>query len=220
MRHLLAPFYEHPTTAATAWKALERASHRLYGVILNPANGPGTAPDPAFATAAARLRETGTRVLGYVDTDYARRPHADVVRDLLNHRDWYGVTGAFFDQVSSGPEAVPHYRRLAVAARAADAGSLVLNHGTHPDPAYLKLAELLVTFEGTWQTYRTAEQPPPWTVTYPPDRFCHLVYAAPADADVAALAAERGAAVHCAVPGEGPHPWGTLPHGVGAVTPL
>ncbi|CAM5384133.1 hypothetical protein GCM10010329_13540 [Streptomyces spiroverticillatus] len=216
MRHLLVPYYEHPTTNPTAWQAI-LDSPRLYGVILNPASGPGTHPDPAFAATADRLRDRGTRVLGYVDTDYARRPHADVVRDLLRHRDWYGVTGAFLDQVSSGPEALAHYRRLAVAARAAGAGSLVLNHGTHPDPGYLKLADVLVTFEGTWETYRSAEPPPAWTRTYPADRFCHLVYGA--DTDLTALAAERGAALHCAVPGDGAHPWGTLPHGLGAVTP-
>ncbi|GAA3489859.1 spherulation-specific family 4 protein [Streptomyces cremeus] len=216
MRQLLVPYYEHPTARPTAWQTL-LASPRLYGVILNPASGPGTAADPAFGDVADRLRATGTRVLGYVDTDYGRRPHAEVVRDLLRHRDWYGVTGAFLDQVSAGPEALAHYRRLAVAARAAGAGSLVLNHGTHPDPGYLRLADVLVTFEGTWETYRTAEQPPAWTRTCPADRFCHLVYAA--DTDLTALAAERGAALHCAVPGDGAHPWGTLPHGLGAVRP-
>ncbi|GHH34425.1 spherulation-specific family 4 protein [Streptomyces candidus] len=216
MTQLLVPFYEHPAGRPGAWEALLGAAERLHGVILNPASGPGSAPDPAFAAVAGRLRASGVRVLGYVDTDYARRPHEAVTGDLVRHRDWYAADGAFFDQVSSGPDALAHYRRLAVAARAAGAATLVFNHGVHPDPGYLDAANVLVTFEGTWDTYRTAGPPPDWTARHPADRFCHLVYAAPAD--VGALAAGRGAAVHCAVPGDGAHPWGTLPYGLDAVT--
>ncbi|MFD3516981.1 spherulation-specific family 4 protein [Streptomyces sp. NPDC058657] len=213
MTHLLVPFYEHPAHRPEDWEALLRAPERLHGVVLNPASGAGTAPDQAFAALAERLRAQGVRVLGYVDTDYARRPHAAVVEDLLRHRDWYATDGTFFDQVSSGPDALAHYRRLAVAARQTGARTLVLNHGVHPDPAYLALADVLVTFEGTWDTYLAQGPVPEWTREHPAGRFCHLVYAAPTG--IAALAALRGAAVHCAVPGDGAHPWGTLPHGLG-----
>ncbi|MFF0743296.1 spherulation-specific family 4 protein [Streptomyces sp. NPDC004111] len=213
MTQLLVPLYEHPADRPEAWAAVLRAPERLYGVILNPASGPGTASDPAFAEVAGLLRAAGVRVLGYVDTDYARRPHAAVVADLLRHRDWYGTDGVFLDQVSSGPDALAHYRRLAVAARETGARSLVLNHGVHPDPAYLPLADVLVTFEGNWRSYQAQDPVPGWTRAHPADRFCHLVYEAPTD--ISALAAIRGAAVHCAVPGGGAHPWGTLPHGLG-----
>ncbi|MFJ8075821.1 spherulation-specific family 4 protein [Streptomyces sp. NPDC096176] len=204
MKSLLVPFYEHPADRPDAWDAVVAAAPRLYGVVLNPADGPGTAPDPGFAAVAARLRRAGVRLLGYTDTDYGRRPHADVLRDLARHRDWYGADAAFLDQVCSGPDALPHYRRLADAARASGAATLALNHGVHPDPAYAELADLLVTFEGPWDAYRTAGVPT-WTAAHPPERFCHLVYAAPPGA-------RAGAAVHCVVPGSGAHPWGTLPH--------
>ncbi|MDQ1011249.1 hypothetical protein QFZ82_005734 [Streptomyces sp. V4I23] len=204
MSGLLVPYYEHPADRPAAWDAVVAAAPRLYGVVLNPASGPGAAPDAEFAAVAARLRDAGVRVVGYVDTDYGRRPHAAVLADLLRHRDWYATDGVFLDQVASGPEALPHYGRIAVAARAAGATTVVLNHGVHPDPAYAELADLLVTFEGPWDAYRTAGVPS-WTSTHPPERFCHLVYAAPPDA-------RAGAAIHCVVPGTGAHPWGTLPH--------
>ncbi|MET7621674.1 spherulation-specific family 4 protein [Streptomyces sp. NPDC005408] len=204
MKTLLVPYYEHPAEQPDAWDALVAAAPRIHGVVLNPASGPGAAPDPAFAAVAEQLRAAGVRVLGYADTDYARRPHAAVVRDLLLHRDWYGTDGAFLDQASADPEALPYYRRLAVAARAAGAETLVLNHGVHPDPAYAELADLLVTFEGPWDSYRGLAVPL-WTAAHPPERFCHLVYAAPPEA-------RASAAVHCLVPGAGAHPWGTLPH--------
>ncbi|MET9291829.1 spherulation-specific family 4 protein [Streptomyces sp. NPDC003077] len=209
---LLVPLYEHPADRPDAWRRLIEAAPQLYGVVLNPANGPGTAPDPAFAEVAGRLREAGVRLLGYTDTDYGRRPHADVVRDLLRHRDWYAADGTFLDQAAPGPELLPHYGRLTVAARAAGATTVVLNHGLHPHPGYLEVADLLVTFEDTWAAYEAAEIPA-WTARHPPERFCHLIHGVPDGRAQAAadLARRRGAAVHCAVRGTGPHPWDALP---------
>ncbi|WP_329121391.1 spherulation-specific family 4 protein [Streptomyces sp. NBC_01353] len=195
---LLVPFYEHPADRPEAWDAVIEAAPSLYGVVLNPANGAGRTADPAFAVVAERLRAAGARVLGYVDTAYGRRPHGEVVADLLRHRDWYGADGAFLDQVPTAPEALEHFRRIGVAARAAGARTLVLNHGAHPDPGYAALADLLVTFEGPWDSYRALDLPVA-------DHYCHLVYAAPRHA----LPTTR---VHCTVPGTGAHPWGTLPH--------
>ncbi|MER5935575.1 spherulation-specific family 4 protein [Streptomyces sp. NPDC002054] len=215
---LLVPFYEHPAHHPTAWTTLVRAADRLHSVVLNPDNGPGTAPDERFAEVAGRLKDAGVPVLGYADTDYGRRPHAAVVQDLLRHRDWYGVDGAFLDQAAADGELLPHYRRLAVAARAAGARTLVFNHGVHPHPGFAELADLLVTFEGPWDAYRDVEVPE-WTAAHPAQQFCHLVYAVPpgdAAQAAAALAAERHAGVHCAVPGAGAHPWGALPHALEA----
>ncbi|MFE5939860.1 spherulation-specific family 4 protein [Streptomyces sp. NPDC056470] len=195
---LLVPFYEHPADRPEEWDAVVAAAPSLYGVVLNPASGAGTAPDPGFAAVAARLHAAGVRVLGYTDTAYGRRPHGEVVAELLRHRDWYGADGAFLDQVPTAPKALAHVRRISVAARAAGARTLVLNHGAHPDPGYAELADLLVTFEGPWDSYRGLDLPLA-------DHYCHLVYAAPRGA----LPTTR---VHCAVPGTGPHPWGTLPH--------
>jgi hypothetical protein len=209
---LLVPLYEHPRHRPEAWDALIRAADLLHSVVLNPDSGPGDAPDERFAAVSARLRDAGVPVLGYADTDYGRRPHAEVVRDLLRHRDWYGVDGAFLDQAAAAPGPLPHYRRLTIAARAAGARTLVLNHGVHPHPGYAELADLLVTFEGPWDVYRQTEPAPPWTAGLPAERFCHLVYAVPPGAPAAALARERRAGVHCAVPGTGAHPWGTLPY--------
>ncbi|MFF4268304.1 spherulation-specific family 4 protein [Streptomyces sp. NPDC001536] len=202
MSTLLIPYYEHPSVRPAEWDAIIAAAPRLYGVVLNPANGPGDAPDAAFAEIAGRLRAAGVRVLGYADTDYARRPPADVVRDLTRHRDWYGTDGAFLDQVTSGPEEFAYYRRLATAVR----GTLALNHGTTPHPSYARIADVLVTFEGPWSTYR--RQPPrPWRGGTDV-RLCHLVYGVPDGVDPAA----EGVDLYCAVPGGGDHPWGTLPH--------
>ncbi|WRZ93338.1 spherulation-specific family 4 protein [Streptomyces sp. NBC_01007] len=206
---LLVPYYEHPAVRPAEWDALVAAASRLYGVVLNPASGPGDRLDPAFEAVAGRLRTADVRVLGYVDTDYGRRPLADVLRELTRHRDWYGTDGAFLDQAASVESGFGYYRRLATAVRGLGHGTLVLNHGTAPHPSYARVADVLVTFEGTWATYRR-RPPPPWTGAGA--SLCHLVHGVPADVDVATPARERGAALYCAVPGVGDHPWGTLPH--------
>ncbi|UGY92480.1 spherulation-specific family 4 protein [Streptomyces gobiensis] len=210
---LLVPLYEHPADRPEAWRQLLRAAPRLYGVVLNPASGPGAAPDPGFARAVDRLRAAGVRVLGYADTDYGRRPPADVLADLLRYRRWYGTDGAFLDQAAASPQALARYRELADAARQ-EAGirTLALNPGVHPDPGYAELADLLVTFEGTWRSY-LADRVPRWARLQPPQRLCHLVYGVPRGqgAHAAALAGRRGAGVCCAVPGTMPHPWDGLP---------
>ncbi|MGC0332457.1 hypothetical protein RKD23_005447 [Streptomyces sp. SAI-170] len=205
MSTLLVPYYEHPDVRPAEWEALLAAAPRLYGVVLNPASGPGERPDPAFAQVAARLREAGVRVLGYADTAYGDRPHADVVRDLTRHHAWYGTDGVFLDQAASAPQALPYYRRLASAAWTSGCTALVLNHGTPPDPSYARIADVLVTFEGPWETYRTLPPTPSYGSGV---RVCHLVYGVPAETGLRV----RGADLHCAVPGAGDHPWGTLPH--------
>ncbi|WP_369258096.1 spherulation-specific family 4 protein [Streptomyces sp. R35] len=208
---LLVPYYEHPSVRPAEWDALIAAAPRLHAVVLNPASGPGERPDPAFAEVAERLRTADVRVLGYADTDYGRRPMTDVVRELSRHRAWYGTDGAFLDQVASGEAEFTYYRRLAAAAWGLGCGTLALNHGTVPHPSYARIADVLVTFEGPWATYRRNHLPP-WTDAGA--RLCHLVYGVPAGVDLAASARERGATLHCAVPGVGDHPWGTLPHAV------
>ncbi|GHB26466.1 hypothetical protein GCM10010331_10880 [Streptomyces xanthochromogenes] len=199
MSKLLVPYYEHPAERPDAWDALIAAAPSLYGVVLNPADGPGSSPDEAFAAVAGRLRSAGVRVLGYVDTAYGRRPPQDVVREAARHHAWYGVHGLFLDQAATSARQLPYYAdlRTALAATHDTYVTLVLNHGAVPHAGYARIADLLVTFEGPWSAYRPSGPPGPDT--------CHLVYEAPPDA-------VAQAPVHCLVPGRLPHPWGTLPY--------
>ncbi|MEU6852680.1 spherulation-specific family 4 protein [Actinacidiphila alni] len=209
---LLVPLYVHPVVDPAAWRALEDAAPGLYGAVLNAADGPGARPDPVYAAAAARLRRAGVRLLGYVDTDYADRPTHAVYRDLRRHRAWYATEGVFFDRVASGARQVAYYRWLARTARLCGARTVVFNPGVHPDPGYARIADLLVTFEGSWDDYQHLTVPH-WTAGHPAARFCHLVHGVPDGLAVRAgrMAAVRGAGVHCAVPGVPPNPWQSVP---------
>lgn len=212
---LLVPLYVHPAVDPAAWQALTRVPSWLYGVVLNVADGPGTTRDPAFAAAAGALRAAGVRVLGYLDTAYGTRPHRTVLHELRRHTGWYGTDGVFLDQAGADAGLLPYYRALADAARDEGAATVVLNPGVHPDPGYASVADLLVTFEGNWDTYLISGAPS-WTEAHPPESFCHLIHGVPDGLwDLAARTARnRRAGVHCAVPGTGANPWAALPPAV------
>lgn len=206
---LLIPLYVHPAEDPDAWHRLRTAAARTYAVVLNPANGPGPAPDPAYTGAAGALRAAGIRLLGYVDTDYGARDPAAVTADVRRHLQWYAADGCFLDRVTADREGLPGCRRLVRSLRRLGAGTVVLNPGVHPAPGYTRIADLTVTFEGHWSAYVSAFARPAWARRCPPQRLCHLVYGVPEPLVPVAVrtARDRGAAVCGPVPGELPNPW-------------
>ncbi|MER5396065.1 spherulation-specific family 4 protein [Streptomyces sp. NPDC002599] len=209
---LLIPLYVHPGADPDAWRRLTETADRTYGVVINPADGPGEGPDPAFAAAADALCSAGARLLGYVDTGYGTRDPDLIADEVQRHRDWYGTQGCFLDRVAPTPKALPGCERLVRSLRGLGAAPVVLNMGVHPAPGYARCADLLVTFEGHWSTYVAAFSRPAWTVRHAPELFCHLVYGVPEALVPLAVrtARDRGAAVAGPVTGELPNPWSRL----------
>ncbi|MBE2319512.1 spherulation-specific family 4 protein [Solirubrobacter sp. CPCC 204708] len=167
-------------------------------LVVNPASGPGTEAEPAFRRAIATAQANGARVLGYVATRWGARPRAEVARDVRRYRAWYGIDGIFLDEAGDDEPRIDQYRALAADARAAGADFLVLNPGVVPARAYFELADVVVTFEGSYADYRRWH-PPAWLDS---ERTAHLVYAAPQAADVPPNA--------YLTTGTLPHPWGTV----------
>jgi spherulation-specific family 4 protein len=209
---VLVPLYVHPAEDPGAWLRLITSARRTYGVVLNPASGPGRRRGPAFAAAARTVREAGGRVLGYADTGYGERPQREVADDVARHREWYAADGCFLDRVPSSPPELPACRRLVKRIRREGSGPVVFNPGVHPAPGYLRTADLVVTFEGHWSTYVSAFTRPAWTARHAPERFCHLVYGVPQPLVPLAVrtARDRGAGVYGPVTGELPNPWREL----------
>lgn len=210
-RCLLVPLYVHPGADPATWEAVAANAASVAWVVFNPASGPGSAPQPEFVEAAAVLREAGVPLLGYVDTDYGRRGHHEVVADIERHQEWYRVEGVFLDQAAAAPGLLAHYRRLVVAARSLEARQVVLNPGTHPDPGYAEFADVVVTFEGDADSHRRLVTPG-WTAGFPARRFAHLVHgAAPEDCAGIRKSARRYRAGYCyATPGSGDNPWSVV----------
>ncbi|MGA5494972.1 spherulation-specific family 4 protein [Streptomyces cinereoruber] len=209
---LLIPLYVHPAEDPDAWHRLITGAAHTYAVVLNPASGPGDAPDPAFVAAARALRSAGARLLGYVDTDYGMRDADAITEEALRHREWYGVDGCFLDQTTAGRDGLPACRRTVRSLRREGISPVVINPGVHPAPGYVRLADLTVTFEGHWTTYVSTFSRPSWTARLPSERLCHLVYGVPAPLVPLAVrtARERGAGVCGPVTGEPPNPWAGL----------
>ena len=184
----LVPAYFPPNVFPEEWERL--ADPRLHTVVLNIDSGPGPAPDPSFQTAVRRIMAAGGRPAAYVDVSYARRDPALVTRDLALYRAWYGVSDVFFDQAPATPAALPYMRAATETARTAGARSIILNHGTYPDPAYLSLADILITFEGPLSSYLSLT-PPSWPRSHPRHRFCHLIHSCPPTSFAPALSLTR-----------------------------
>lgn len=209
---LAVPAYFHPSQKPELWRGLPGIADLLRFVILNVNSGPGPEVDPSYVRVVAALRAAGIRVLGYVDTAYGRRRPEEIARDADAYRVRYGVDGVFLDQVSSGLDQLDHYAQCVVAARTAGAHFVALNPGVHPHPGYIDIANVTVTFEGTWENYE-ALAVPEWVSRYSPRRFCHLVHSVPPDAFARGLdlAGERHVRSVCLTDGTGANPWDRLP---------
>lgn len=205
------PAYFNPLWDATGWQDLATLGPALSFAILNPDSGPGRAVDSAYSEPIAAVQASGGRVIGYVDTAYAKRPSAAVLRDLMRYQSWYGLRGVFLDQIPSGRDHLAHYRRIVEAARRCGFDFFVINPGVIPDPGYVGLADVVVTFEGPWSAYRDLAAVD-WTTDHPAKRFCHLVHSTPREelATARDLARERHVGAFYVTEQSGANPWGSL----------
>lgn len=205
------PAYFNPLWDPVGWQVLAALGPALSFAILNPGSGPGQAVDRGYIEPIAAVQASGGRVIGYVDTGYGKRPSVSVLRDVMRYQSWYGLRGAFLDQVSSGHDHLAHYGRIAEAVRRAGMDFVVLNPGVTPDPGYAELADVVVTFEGSWAAYRD-HAAADWTADHPAERFCHLVHSTPTEEVSAAQNTARARHVGAFYVTElgGANPWGSL----------
>ncbi|MCU1458205.1 MAG: Energy-coupling factor transporter ATP-binding protein EcfA2 [Actinomycetia bacterium] len=198
------------TASGTGAAPLLGAGRVLGFAVLNPASGPGISPDAGYRAAITQLGRRSVAIVGYVDTDYGLRPAAQVLVDVARWDSWYGVDSIFFDRTPTSTDAYATYERY-VRAVHGNGGRALLNPGTYPARSYLRLADVTVTFEGTYAAYRRA-RPPKWANTLDPARSWHLVYATPAADLGAALATARArrAGFVYVTDDELPDPWNTI----------
>jgi Spherulation-specific family 4 len=184
-------------------------------LILNPASGPGTAPDPAFRTAVGHAEDAGTHVIGYIGTNYAQRPLAEAERYVRDYRRWYGVTGIFLDQTpTTGSQQIGYYRSLAAFIRTTTPHATIwLNPGAYPDQSYMSVGNVLMAFEGPYAAYLRLRVPA-WAHRYPATRFAHTVYATPGAVMPTAvrLSRQRNAGYAYITDDVGSNPYSALPN--------
>ena len=103
---LLVPMYVYPAdihknAAYNKLIELKREYETIpFWVVLNPASGPGKEIDANYTKAIDRLEGAGCVVIGYVSTDYGKRPPADVQKEIGQWLKMYpGIHGIFFDEM-------------------------------------------------------------------------------------------------------------------------
>ena len=141
--------------------------------------GAGTAPDSGLQAEVKQALAAKIKVIGYISTDYGRRPPSQVEADVRNYRAWYNVSGIFLDLAAEGPAQLGYYRGLAGYIRQVDPGATIwLNPGTYPDPRYMSIADVVMVSEGPYASY-LHQQVPNWAYHYPAAKFAHTIFATP-----------------------------------------
>lgn len=206
------PAYFYPFPRSQEWPAASQLSAASL-LVINPASGPGATLDKNYLDVMRRLGTGGPRVYGYVDSAYGSRAAATIVAESRRHRRWYGVSGIFLDQTALDTEHFDHYGRI--LGRLHSLGFDVAMNPGQPDidRRYVDLAEHVVTFEGSYDSYKR-QQFPAWGRDYPPHKIWHLVYDVPtarAMEHVIGRARSHGAGLVYVTDRTMPNPWDGLP---------
>ena len=212
-RGIAVPSYFGP---GPLWARMERARPGVGMAIINPSNGPGAARDSRYAAQVKNSQSAGLTVLGYVHTAYGARRASAVRADVDAYCLWYGVDGVFFDEASTERSyASSYYAALYDHVQAHNGKALtILNPGRQTAECYMAVADVIVTFEGSYGAYVGAYPTPSWVGAYPPRRFWHLVYAAQGVRKMqkaVRLSEKRGAGWVYVTPYDLPNPWASLP---------
>lgn len=173
---LWVPAYYYPFGAGLReWDRLI-ASARIVPIvaIVNPASGPGDHVDTNFARILPRARKAGVTLVGYIGTQYTRKPLERVKQEVDTFLKFYpDIQGFHFDEQSSDARGVDYYAELYRYARERIPGALVLNNpGTTCDPGYVSrpAADAVCLFE---REHGFSEfHPPAWMSRFPGSRFC------------------------------------------------
>lgn len=189
---------------------------RVSLAVMNPANGPGPAPDSGYARVIGQAKAKGVRVLGYVATGYGTR--TSVLADIDAYKRFYGLIDIFLDESTTDCVSLANYLPW-VAAVHANGGLAAVNPGMVPASCWGTKADLIVTFEGPFDAYLHYESPP-WMDDLPASSFWNIVYAVPAGSApfVRQLAGRHHTGLLYATEDGLPNPYDSLPALLSVVT--
>jgi len=171
------PAYFYPVFPDPLWAQMENSVPTVSFAIMNPASGPGAAPDLNYVSQIAATRAAGVKILGYVTSSYATQPLASVKAEIDNYYAWYSVDGIFIDETDNNCVTQPYYAELDTYTKAKGGlGMTVINPGTVAPECFVTAADVILNFEGSYMQY-LAWSPLGWEASYDASHFWHLVYA-------------------------------------------
>ena len=120
--------------------------------IVNPNNGHFREKNSDFTKGIRDLIAAKIKVVGYVYTKYGNRATQEVIDDIEAWSRYYqeeGVSGIFFDEVSTNRSKLAHYTNLSSEARSRNLEFVILNPGITTNQEYIDLgiANVVVSYE-------------------------------------------------------------------------
>jgi chitodextrinase len=229
------------------WAQMNGSTPAVALAVANVLNGPDYQASSAYAATIQAAHNAGIKVLGYVDSGYfgtstpakktrLNQTSIEAWRSQIQHdvNAWYqfygayGLDGIFFDQgqnsCGTGNEYANLYKSLSDYVKHNHPGAMtVINPGVAVPQCYQDSADILLTFEGTYQCYiqdascpaALRYQSPGWN-PLDPKKFWHLVYQTTElqVPDAITKSKERSAGYLYITPdGADGNPWDSLPDG-------
>ncbi|MFJ5646101.1 spherulation-specific family 4 protein [Streptomyces sp. NPDC093223] len=192
------PAYSYPGSGG--WGTLTSTDPAAGLIVANPDSGPGQDKDDNYADAMEQAHGSGSKVLGYVDTGYFGTSGWDApggnssmsswLKAIEKSVDtWYdtyggsGLGGVFFDDAlnkcgprSGSTQYVDLYKKIRDYVKSKSSSAVVvINPGTGTDQCYADAADTLVTFEGSYASYRSFK-PQSWEESADSSKIWHLIY--------------------------------------------
>jgi hypothetical protein len=156
-------------------------------VDIGSPGGPGTVRLASYVAAINAAHAAGQTVVGYVDTNYASRPFAELSAEIdLWYQLYPTIDGIFFDEVTISESPIAGYYAPAYAHVKAMPGRaiVVINPGTTTSESYMSVADIVMSYEDSYAGYVNAFTPPAWVWNYPASRFWNVIMNAPSAAEM------------------------------------
>jgi hypothetical protein len=207
----IIPLYSSPSSGH--WDAVIAAKQAHPKVpimaVVNPHSGPGVEARSSYVTGIAKLAAAGIKVIGYVWTQYATRPAAEVQADLRQWRAIYpGVTGMFFDEMEHHGGSEVYYRDLTTYAKSLGFDFTMGNPGADSVPSYIGTVDVIFIYEtdGLPSSSRLGG----WHANYDKKNFGILPYAVSMSRTFVTSARQHVCYIYMQ-DDTLPNPWDTLP---------
>ncbi len=214
----LVPAYFYPGGEGLEdWNQLIEAGSRIPIVaVVNPATGPGPSANPDYAEVIRRAKAAGVTTLGYVNTDYAKRPRQQIEADVEKWLQFYPeIGGIFFDAQPSEAQHADLYASMRALVKAKRPDSLIItNPGIVCAEPYLEkpATDVAILFENQ-QGFNDFALPS-WAGRYQASRIAAIPYALETPEqmkEAVRQAVLKGIGYLYVTDGTGPNPWGHLP---------
>lgn len=141
---------------AYPWEGDDETFDKIYAMppgiaVMNPDSGPGTAHDPMVTRRCDELTARGWELVGYVHTDWLRRPLLDMTAEVTRYRYWYpAIAGVMWDEFPGPATGVLEAALMLEGLSTRLGGQCVFNPGVPVDDRWFDVLErsIIVTFEG------------------------------------------------------------------------